>query len=220
MTAIQLHVFAEGLPSGNKDDVYATLKIMHDIDDPIELGKTEVIANSRSPEWTEPIILPEYREGTPVKVVVSVYTAPRNESVGSLLFDINDVLHAPGGVIGKEFMDGGMIGLYAEPITDTSVLKLQLRGIDLKNTERLGIFRNSDPFFEIQRSRVHSAKPNEQVWKTIYRSPSIASNLNPIWNETDLKMCVLCGSNRGKSFELHCLILMKKVIIHLWVQQK
>ena len=67
-------------------------------------------------------------------------------------------------------------------------MTLQLQGNKLKNLEGFGVFRKSDPFYEICR---RSADGNS--WDSVYRSNFVKNNLSPLWDEVTLEMSVLCS---------------------------
>lgn len=60
------------------------------------------------------------------------------------------------------------------------ILKLQLRCINLINTDGYGVFKKSDPFFELHRYR-YQTKRHMNFGDAVYRSKVVNNNLSPIW---------------------------------------
>jgi len=70
------------------------------------------------------------------------------------------------------------------------VLRLKLKGNDLKNTE--GFMRKSDPFFELSR-RIDSA--GGLTWDNVFRSSVVKDDLSPQWQESAIELSLLCGGD-------------------------
>ena len=73
------------------------------------LGKTEVIKNNLHPNWVKTFML-DFELGDTVKVAISVFDEVRkgdNKSMGSVVFDVAEVLSARGSTKGKKTKGGG-----------------------------------------------------------------------------------------------------------------
>ena len=62
--------------------------------------------------------------------------------------------------------------------------------VQLKNVE--GMFRKSDPFYEIHRN-VNNAGAN--TWQVVHRSEVVRDDLNPNFKETTMELSLLCGGD-------------------------
>lgn len=141
---------------------------------PNVLGKTEVIQNSLNPQWTK-VFTFDYDLGTPMKLAVSIFDEVRksgNKSMGSAIFDVGEILGARGCTKAKRVKGGGTIFAQVRKSIGSGLLRLQMKGESLKNTE--GMFRKSDPFFELSRN---ISAAGGQTWDNIYRSKVVSNNL-------------------------------------------
>jgi Copine/C2 domain len=159
----------------------------------VVLGQTETIQNTVSPEWVKVFVL-DYELGTPMKLIVSIFDQVKkgdNKSMGSAVFDVDELLGVRGNVKAKRVKAGGTIFAHVRkaPETNAGVLRLQLGAANLKNTE--GFMRKSDPFFELSR-RVDAAA-TAVAWDNVYRSNVCQDTLNPVWDAAVLELGLLCG---------------------------
>lgn len=76
---------------------------------------------------------------------------------------------------------------------NTGILHMQLRGLDIKNTEP-GLFGlgRSDPFFEILRKSTDRTTGRVYGWNPVYRSEHIDDHLNPYWEKFSIDLEALC----------------------------
>lgn len=158
---------------------------------PRVLGKTEVVQNSLSPQWTTTFGL-EYDMGTPMKLAVSLFDEVRkgdHKSMGSAVFDVADVLGARGCTKGKAIGKGTLYATIRKS-QGSGVFRFQIKATDLKNVE--GFFSKSDPFFELER-QVNDA--GGQTWDNVFRSEWIKNQLNPSWKESSIELSTLCGGD-------------------------
>jgi Copine/C2 domain len=161
-------------------------------DKPRVLGQTEVIKNTLSPQWTA-LFKVEYELGTPVKLAVSVFgqeVKKTNKPMGSAILDVGELLGARGNTKAKKLKNGGTLFANVRPSQGSGTLRLQLRGMGLKNVE--GMFSKSDPFFELSR-QINSA--GAATWDNVYRSLPVKNNLDPNWQDATLELSALCGGN-------------------------
>jgi Ca2+-dependent lipid-binding protein len=74
------------------------------------LGKTEVIKNNLNPEWAKVFVF-DYELGASVKLAISLFDEVKkrnNISMGSSVFDVNELLGARGNTKAKKLKGGGM----------------------------------------------------------------------------------------------------------------
>jgi len=192
---VELSLHAAGLKDVNfgpkvKCDPYAVVtKISTSTSDkPQVLGKTEVIENTRSPEWIKVFIL-DYELGQPLKLVVSIYH--ESKSMGSCVLDVGEILGARGQTKAKRIKQGGSLVAHCRPSVGTGLFRFQLQATDLKNTE--GFMRKSDPFLELAR-QINSA--GGSTWDNVYRSKVIKDSLDPVWESDVMALSTLCGGNQ------------------------
>jgi Ca2+-dependent lipid-binding protein len=104
---------------------------------PDVIGKTEIVKNSLSPQWTK-VFTFDYELGTPMTLVVSIFDQVQkgdNKSMGSAVFDVAELLGARGNCKAKKLRTGGKIFAHVRQSTGAGTLRLQLKGLNLKNTE-------------------------------------------------------------------------------------
>lgn len=161
---------------------------------PTVLGRTEVIKNSLSPKWTAHFDL-DYEIGVLNRINVSIFDEVRkgnNKQMGTAMFEVGEVLGARGNTKAKKLKRGGTIfvRITKAPEQDAGELRLQLRGIKLKNVD--GFMGKSDPFFELS-AKVDSA--GGLTWQPVYRSEHINNDLNPKWAALTVDLNRLCAGD-------------------------
>ncbi|GAX19852.1 hypothetical protein FisN_1Lh692 [Fistulifera solaris] len=159
---------------------------------PNVLGKTEVIKNNLNPHWVKVFYI-DYELGIPIKVAVNIFdevTKGDNKGMGSAVFDIGECLGARGNVKAKKLRKGGTVFLSARKAQGSGLMRLQLKGANLKNVE--GMFSKSDPFFELSK-KVSNA--GGLTWDNVHRSPVVKNNLNPAWETTIIELSTLCDGD-------------------------
>ena len=217
---LQLSVWAEDLPNASMvgtPDPFAVLTTLpppssssspppNNINNkPVVLGRTETLRNTTSPDWTKFFYVEDYQLGQPCTVIVSIYDDRENNNkdsssgtghpMGSTLFELGAVLGTEGSICGKELKGGkGIVVLQVERASSSGrgILHFQLRGHSLSNREGFGVFRKSDPFFELQRLR-RSVRTGARVWDCVYRSRPVNNDLNPLWDDAYLEVEALIG---------------------------
>ena len=83
---------------------------------PTVLGKTEVVSNTLSPQWVKVFVI-DYALGTPCKVAINVFDQVRkgdNKSMGSAVFDVNEVLGARGNIKCKKIKNGTCVACVCQ----------------------------------------------------------------------------------------------------------
>lgn len=160
---------------------------------PRVLGKTEVVQNTLSPQWVKVFVLPDYTLGNVQKIAVSVFDEVKkgdHKSMGSAVFDVDELLGARGNTKAKKLKQGGTIFAMARKAQGSGVLRLSLKGTKLKNVE--GLFSKSDPFFELSRN-INSA--GGLTWDNVFRSEAKKNNLEPVWETAVIDLSTLCGGD-------------------------
>lgn len=191
-----------GLGKGTSDPfAVVTLLATGPGETPRVLGKTEVIKNTLSPSWTTSFLF-DYEIGKETHINVSVIDEIRKKSdkpMGSAVFEIGDVLGSRGSIKAKSLKKGGTIYARVQKAAPKSAGKLALRmsGIKLKNVE--GMFKKSDPFFEIRRTY---EGPGGGSWVPIYRSKPVKDNLNPMWEPATIDVNALCGGDLDRQLQV------------------
>mmetsp|Transcript_1969 Transcript_1969/g.4851 ORF Transcript_1969/g.4851 Transcript_1969/m.4851 type:complete len:356 (-) Transcript_1969:212-1279(-) len=198
----QLSLRAENLPNTSffrTASPYATVEIVGGPQDGTVLGQTEVIKKSLSPDWCEILFL-ETSANIHMPLRVTLWDQRGDDSLPPISmataeFEATAVYQSPGKTQTDSIGKRGKLHIHIEEsfVGDLrGKLKLQLRGLDMKNVEPgpFGLGR-SDPFFEIAKKNAdhHIATVN---WNVVYRSEHIDNNLNPYWDPTVIDLEKLC----------------------------
>ena len=75
-----------------------------------------------------------------MKVAITIFDEVKkgdNKSMGAVVFDIGEVLGARGSTKAKRLKDNGTVFAHVRKSSGSGVLRLKLKGSDLKNTEGL-----------------------------------------------------------------------------------
>ena len=193
-----IHSFFLSHPHSS-DPFCVVTKLAEGASQPVVLGKTEVIKNTLSPDWTKVFVF-NYELGHPVYIAISVYDEVRkgsNKAMGSAKFELGGILGAKGNVKAKKMKGGGTIFAHVEKYSGSGTLRLALQGIKLSNTE--GMFNKSDPFYEVKRK---VTGPSGDVWDVIYRSKHVSNALNPRWADSTIDLAALCGGNLEQHIQI------------------
>jgi hypothetical protein len=104
---LQLSLFAKDLRG--RSDPYAVVAYIFPEENtkPTTIGKTEVMKNSRDPDFTKIFILEEFELGKPMHILVTIRDEGTNKSLGCTIFEVGSILGRKGGILGKEFKTGG-----------------------------------------------------------------------------------------------------------------
>jgi len=168
---------------------------------PRVLGKTEVIKNTLSPNWTTAFLF-DYELGKETHINISIIDEVRKKSdktMGSAVFEIGDILGSRGSIKAKKLKKGGTLTARIQKATPISAGKLALRmqGIKLKNVE--GLFKKSDPFFELHRTY---DGPGGGSWKPVFRSKHVKNNLSPKWEPATIDVNELCDGDLDRRLQV------------------
>eukprot|EP00592_Proboscia_alata_P028979 CAMPEP_0194442640 /NCGR_PEP_ID=MMETSP0176-20130528/126249_1 /TAXON_ID=216777 /ORGANISM="Proboscia alata, Strain PI-D3" /LENGTH=453 /DNA_ID=CAMNT_0039268773 /DNA_START=394 /DNA_END=1751 /DNA_ORIENTATION=- len=177
-----------------------------DGEEPIILGKTETITKSSNPTWTYAFKI-DFTVGKLYYINVGVHDDSskqkyKNKPLGSSIFEIGDILGTIGNVKGKSIKGRGVIYVRVMPVMDDHFsapdLVLELKGFSLKNTQ--GLFRKSDPFYELQRRDF--APGGGYSWYTVCRSEHVDNELDPVWKPTAVNIVRLCDNDHSIPFRI------------------
>eukprot|EP00525_Craspedostauros_australis_P000470 CAMPEP_0198133292 /NCGR_PEP_ID=MMETSP1442-20131203/59489_1 /TAXON_ID= /ORGANISM="Craspedostauros australis, Strain CCMP3328" /LENGTH=315 /DNA_ID=CAMNT_0043794407 /DNA_START=171 /DNA_END=1118 /DNA_ORIENTATION=+ len=198
----QISLFAENLPKTSwfsKPSPYAKVEVIGGPQDGTLLGQTEAISKTVSPDWCE-ILFVETAPEINMPLRVTVWDQRGDDSLDPILmataeFEATSVYQSQGKNSTEDIGKRGKLHIHIEEsfVGDLrGKMKLQLRGLDMKNVEPgpFGLGR-SDPFFEIAKKNAdhHIAQVN---WNVVYRSEHIDNNLNPYWDPTVIDLEKLC----------------------------
>ena len=135
----------------------------------------------------------DYKLGSAQKVAINVFDeVPKSQNIpmGVAVFEIDDVLGARGGTKAKRLRKGGQLFVHIRKSSGSGNFSFQFKGVKLVNVE--GVFRKSDPFFEICRKDDRGSGP---TWATVFRSDVVMDDLDPKWALSSIELSVLCGGN-------------------------
>lgn len=107
--------------------------------------------------------------------------------------------HARGSIKAQKLKKGGTLyaRLQKPPALSAGNLALSLRGIKLKNVE--GLFKKSDPFYEIRRTY---DGPSGGSWTAVYRSKQVKDNLDPKWEPATVDVNALCDGDLARRVQV------------------
>ena len=104
-----------------------------------------------------------------------------------------------GSIKAQKLKKGGTLyaRLQKPPRRNAGALALVLRGHKLKNVE--GLFKKSDPFYEIRRTY---DGPNSGSWNVVYRSKHVQDNLSPVWQPATVDVNALCDGDLDRKIQV------------------
>jgi len=117
--------------------------------------------------------------------------------MGNASFEIGSILGTRGNTKAKLLKNGGTVFVRVEKTLGSGSLFLKMNAANLTKTE--GLFKRSDPFYQVTKQVVG---PKGTEWKVAHRSKEIRDNLNPEWNEDILDVDTLCGGDLNSPFIL------------------
>lgn len=151
--------------------------------DGVEVGRTELVANSSNPNWEKVLVLDVDEENTVTVGIIS--ESDGSDDIGSAEFNVSSLLEKK--VDGKSMDAGGFIFAFAAEHEVPGILKLNVSAKDLKNTEGfLGMSRDkSDPFIKIKGTSGDD----------VFTSDVLNNTLDPVWPEIEIQLDELCGGD-------------------------
>jgi Ca2+-dependent lipid-binding protein len=205
---------AEDLPTkgamgGKLPDPFAIVTIASKDEDvkPTTVGQTEVIQNTTSPDWTTRLVIDHYDEGDEMNLVVTVLhqlSKDTNETLCSIPFEVSSVMRTDDSIMTKDMKgcDGKLSIRIEEKPPSAGKLHFQIRAVNLKNVDGLGLgIKKSDPFYEFHRYR-HQTKRNIVVGDAVYRSSICENNLHPVWPAGTVEVAALVTDSSNDTFRL------------------
>jgi hypothetical protein len=104
-----------------------------------------------------------------------------------------------GSIKAQKLKKGGTlyVRLQKPPQRNAGALALVLSGHKLKNVE--GLFKKSDPFYEIRRTY---DGPNSGSWHAVYRSKQVKDNLSPNWEPATVDVNALCDGDLDRKVQI------------------
>ena len=163
----------------------------------VEVGRTEVINDTLSPEWTQQVKLTYFFEAHQ-EIRFDVRDADRNgasQSLGLGEAVLGTLVSSPGMAAEVSLSRGGKLVVRAEELADCSeYMKLQLRGAKLKNKD--GLFGKSDPFVVLKRIN------EDGSWSAVWKSDVVMNNLNPTWKPAMLSVKTLANGDPDRPLRL------------------
>lgn len=171
-----------------------------------EVGRSEVIYDSKDPDFTTPFRV-DYHFEEEQTYVLRVYDEDqkgasdlsKHDYLGGTAFRLGQLLGAKGNSLARPLqMKKGYVILQAEEVSSSSsrdTLELQLAGNNLKNTD--GMFGLSDPFFILKR-----INPDGKTWNTVWKSDVVKDNLNPVWDVAQIPLQVMCNGDMTRRIQI------------------
>jgi Ca2+-dependent lipid-binding protein len=152
---VEISVYAQKLKNTagfhGVSDPYAVVTLLANQpgQQPVILGKTEVIANTLSPQWIKKFEV-DYNFCQNSRVSVGIYDATKkgkdDKSMGSAVFEVGEVLGTRGNIKAKKLQKGGTLfcRIQKAQIVNQNVgsLRFKLRGIKLKNVGTFSLIGN------------------------------------------------------------------------------
>jgi hypothetical protein len=183
-----------------------------------KLGDTEVIRQSRNPQWTRTILV-DYEYGSAFFFTVHVLqvkscSSSKNGSsnketrhLGIALFEMGDILGCRHATKVKRLRDGGTVFCHLEPVALNNMnrtVHLQIVARNLESTagllRRTVLFhRHPDTVLEIAKRPDDTAM---HAWVTVYRSQPVLNSANPEWDAVELNLGTFCGGTLDRHIRL------------------
>lgn len=162
------------------------------------LGKTEVVEKSLNPDWVKTFTIKHDPNGSAYYITIYVLDFDSNdEEMGSATFQLPTILETKGNTKSFNLPNGGSLYVRAEQAIGTGTLVLKMSGENLKKPK--GLFRKSDPFYQIVRRDISDKGVD---YKTVHRSQPIVDNLSPDWPEERLYLSTLCYGDTNRTLHL------------------
>lgn len=168
----------------------------------VRLGATEVIRNSRNPQWTETFVL-DYTYGTQLYFNVLILEPSggneysMGDGLGSAVFEVADILATKHHTRARRLRKGGVVFCRVEPVPQATVQQYAVFRLSARNLivphRRFAVFASApDTIVKIAKQDANTRK-----FTTVYRSQPVWNSLSPAWDriEVDLGM-LLCDCDR------------------------
>uniref|UniRef100_A0A7S2L7B2 C2 domain-containing protein n=1 Tax=Leptocylindrus danicus TaxID=163516 RepID=A0A7S2L7B2_9STRA len=206
-------------------------------------GYTETIETTLHPCWVKQFQVKLMGPGTETKLDVHIFNKARkydvknSDEVPAALseeygygYELIDSIEGIGieemlerGQSSYRMNEDNLLDLITERQNldrERGYMKLQIRGLGLKNVERGLLQGLSDPFFEIWKS--HKIVANQSaattgvpgdaqtlIWSLCYRSNHIPNHVNPTWEPFEIDTAILCNGDMYRDI---------KIVVYDWEQ--
>lgn len=190
---LQLSLHAANLtnPSNHRtSNLFATVSLISDASDSRTqiLGKTEVVKNTRSPDWIKTFPF-HYDLDVPLRLAISILDIHKrkqwNISMGSAVFEVGSILSTKGHTQGKMLKHGGVIYARIDEVFSHSHLQMAVRISNVK------LKRPKHFCYELAR---RDSGVSGRQWNIVHRSDMV-KGVTPNWNVEVITLSVLCGED-------------------------
>mmetsp|Transcript_7921 Transcript_7921/g.19123 ORF Transcript_7921/g.19123 Transcript_7921/m.19123 type:complete len:527 (+) Transcript_7921:65-1645(+) len=177
---------------------YASVKIVGGTFRGNDLGETECIPCSSTPDWCKTFFL-DFIPGDGTILEISVF----DYNNGSTAYKIGGTRIKAEEVLKRKVVEVPLSNSLSNVLscrleksmigTEKGDLMFHIRGLDMNNKEPgpFGLGR-SDPFYEISKKNPDPDAGGGESWNVVYRSKHIFNNLNPMWQSARLGLPELC----------------------------
>ncbi|CAK9262098.1 unnamed protein product [Sphagnum jensenii] len=183
-----------------------------------ELGRTEVVLNSSSPNWVKELRV-EYRFEEVQQLLLRVYDIDTNfanisseklqlrnqEFLGEVVCALSEIVMAPNQKFTVPLYgqgervhqhDWGSLTITAEEMVKSkSLVEIVVRCAELDNKD---LFSKSDPFLRISRLQEDGSATS------VYRTEVKKNNLNPTWKPIRINLQQLCNGDMDRPLKIEC----------------
>jgi len=178
-------------------------------------GQTEVVCQSRNPQWTTTIPM-KYQTGSDTFFYVHIFQhAPDQkehmQSFGTALFHVTDLLSTKKCTRVKRLRTGGCVFCRLEAVRDhsnvhrTVCLKLQATNLVLPGGNNKWLRRSApDTVLEIAKREASSG-----LWLVVCRSAPVQESFDPIYDRVQIDLESLCGGNLDCHLRLQVMLVQQ-----------
>ena len=169
----------------------------------VRLGATEVILNSRNPEWTATFLL-NYTHGTQLFFNILVLEPSQansystNDGFGSAVFEVADILGTKHRTRARRLRKGGVVFCRLDPVEQSNTRRfavMRLCARDLVVPRKFKRFASApDTIIKIERQ-----DRSTRNWTTIYRSQPVEESYNPSWDRIEIDLSNLSHGDTNPS---------------------
>ncbi|RXG67368.1 Synaptotagmin-3 [Armadillidium vulgare] len=168
----------------------------------LEIGRTELITNSLSPQWVKKFEV-DYRFEERQLLRFHVYdwdTKSSNtkdqDSLGHIDCSLGEIMACQGSQFKRPLSNGGTLIVSGEEVSGSNeIVTLNVAAKDLDKKDFLG---KSDPFLVLSRSL------QDNVFVPVHKTEVIKKNLNPNWKQIIIPARTLCGGDENRPIKFEC----------------
>jgi hypothetical protein len=209
----RLRIYASNLPRrgtfGRLPDSFALVTAARDSSHTlatggVRLGATEVIRNTKSPQWTETFLL-NYVHGTQLFFHVLVLEPSqdkeysKNDGYGSALFEVADILATKHRTRARRLRKGGVVFCQLIPVVQANIQRFavfRLCARDLVVQRKFRMFGTSAPDTIV---KIERQDRSTQTWTTVYRSQPVRESFCPSWDRIEIDLSTLSHGDSNVS---------------------